>query len=108
MKNFILVNAFSLQMIQGDVCDIHIATVTEEVIKILVRDCEWQSAIGHADTANVLSSILEVNVPYNRASVSLTRDNFLIVAQVTGGRLPEGCTKLPEGVQIVFKLVEII
>lgn len=60
-----------------------------------------QSLIGHQDTANVLGVI------YNRKSVSLQRGDQLLVAQLQGGRLPEGCTTLPEGYSFKYLLVVI-
>jgi len=62
----------------------------------------FTSAIGHADTAKIVSNILGVEVAMNRISVSLTSETELFIAQVVGGRLPEGCTTLPEGVSIKF------
>ncbi len=62
----------------------------------------FTSAIGHADTAAVIGNILGVEVAMNRINVSLTADTELYVAQVVGGRLPEGCTTLPEGIVIKF------
>jgi hypothetical protein len=50
-----------------------------------------ESVVGHADTAAVLG------VAFNRASVTLSVGDVLYVAQLRGGRLPEGSTTLPEG-----------
>lgn len=50
-----------------------------------------ESCVGHADTAAVLG------VPMNRVSVTLQAGDVLYVAQLRGGRLPEGSTTLPEG-----------
>ena len=60
------------------------------------------SAVGHADTAAVVGTILGVEVAMNRINVSLNGDTELYIAQVVGGRLPEGCTTLPEGIAIKF------
>lgn len=65
------------------------------------------SAIGHADTAAILSDMLGRKIEHNRVNVSLSRDTVLYVAQVTGGRLPEGATTLPEGIEIRFYRVSI-
>lgn len=97
-----LSNAFSLQMVDGDYCaqveDVRPSEVPETCVSI----------IGHADTAAVVSSILHRDVLCNRQSVKLDIGDALYVAQVTGGRLPEGATTLPEGFKIRFKRVEII
>ena len=60
------------------------------------------SAIGHADTARVVSGILGYEVPANRMNVSLEKDDVLFVAQYKGPRLPEGATQLPEGATLEF------
>ena len=72
----------------------------EEVTKAL--EGGFISAIGHADTAKIVSNILGVEVAMNRINVSLTSETELFIAQVVGGRLPEGCTTLPEGISIKF------
>ena len=66
-----------------------------------------ESCIGHADTANVVSSLLGVYVPSNRVSVNLKKGDELIVAQYSGPRLAEGATTLPEGATIKWFLVTI-
>jgi hypothetical protein len=72
-----------------------------------VAASEFESAVGHQDTANVLSAILGKPVPMNRVSLKLDQDTVLYVAQVTGGRLPEGATTLPEGMKLCFLKVTI-
>lgn len=57
------------------------------------------SAIGHQDTANVLG------VPMNRINVSLVKGDVAYVAQLQGGRLPEGATTLPEG--FTFRIMKV-
>ncbi len=59
------------------------------------------SAIGHADTARVLG------VPMNRVNVSLRKGDTAYVAQLVGGRLPEGTTTLPEGFSFKFIKVSV-
>jgi hypothetical protein len=70
-----------------------------------LNNCE--SCIGHADTARVLSNILERNIPTNRVTVQLRENERCIVAQYIGPRLPEGATMLPEGATIKFYHVKM-
>ena len=86
-------NAFSLQMLQD-----FPATVRFEEVEKLPEGLE--SAIGHQDTANVLG------VPCNRVNVTLKKGDIAFVAQLQGGRLPEGSTTLPEG--FAFKFLKVI
>ena len=59
------------------------------------------SIVGHPDTAAVLG------VKFNRVSVKLNKGDVLYVAQIVGGRLPEGCTTLPDGYSFKFLKVTI-
>lgn len=121
-------NAFSLQMIQGD-CTIKIMEVDqlppfykEEIfpfndeggIPCNFDDCGTPqsevrtvetgiiSAIGHPDTAKVLG------IPCNRINIRLEKQDVLYVAQLQGGRLPEGATTLPEGFSFKYFKIEIV
>ena len=60
------------------------------------------SAIGHADTARVLG------VEMNRINVTLKKGDVAYVAQLQGGRLPEGSTTLPEGFKFKYVKVEVM
>jgi len=95
MKKF-LVNAFSIQMLSGP------ATVKFEEIAPEEIPADVVSAVGHADTAAVLSDMLGFEVPVNRTSITLDTETELFVAQLVGGRLPEGSTSLPEGFEFKF------
>ena len=92
-------NAFSLQMVS------EAAVVTVLPCKAKDVPKTAQSIIGHADTAVVVSDLLGREVPMNRQSVHLNAGDVLYVAQITGGRLPEGATTLPEGFSLEFRKV---
>jgi len=113
-----LANAFSLQMVP-DGADVEIRTIrTEDArdilnIENLDRGCEGlriltaRSVIGHADTAAVVSDILGITIKMNRENIKMEAGDELFVAQVQGGRLPEGAQALPEGFSIKFMVVGI-
>lgn len=65
------------------------------------------SAIGHADTAAVVSADLGLEIPPNRVSLSLKNGDKIYVAQYIGPRLPEGATQLPEGAEIKYFSVTV-
>lgn len=88
-------NAFSLQMLDAFPCSV---SVTE--VDSFPKDAT--SVVGHADTANILG------VAFNRVSVTLHKGDVLYVAQVVGGRLPEGCTTLPDGYKLKFLRVDLL
>lgn len=93
-----LANAFSLQMLKDFPCEIKVSEIAFEDVKLSTLT----SAVGHQDTANVLG------VECNRINVSLEKGDTLFVAQLQGGRLPEGSTTLPEGFSFKLLKVEIL
>lgn len=103
-------NAFSLQMVDLKAHNfIETAPFTVEKVKQYFDDgLEIISCIGHQDLANVVSNILKEDIKSNRINVKLLPDDILIVAQLTGGRLPEGATTLPDGFKIEFVGVRVI
>ena len=92
--NAFLLNAFSLQMVDVP-CEVRFTSV-DSLPEGLT------SAIGHQDTANVLG------VPMNRVNVHLAKGDVAYVAQLMGGRLPEGSTTLPAGFSFKFVKVEVL
>ncbi len=101
MKKY-LVNAFSIQMLSGP------ATVRFDEIAPEDIPADVVSAIGHVDTANVLTNMLGFPVSMNRINVVLDENTELYVAQLVGGRLPEGATTLPEGFAFKFYRVTVV
>ena len=103
-NQIILANAFSLQMLASDITDAHFESVEVSKMIELANDSRNTviSAIGHVDTAKVLSSILGVEIPTNRINIHLKKGDSVYVAQIMGGRLPEGATTLPENFNLKF------
>ena len=99
-----LLNAFSLNMISGD-ANIVVREVSRTMAASLAAHCP--SAVGHADTAAVFSSVLGVTVPCNRATVALKDGDVALVGQYSGPRLPEGAVSLPEGATIKWLVVGV-
>lgn len=90
-----LLNAFSLQMLETFPCEVRFTEVES-------LPAGLESAVGHADTAAVLG------VPMNRVSVRLQKGDVAYVAQLVGGRLPEGSKTLPEGFSFKYLKVEVL
>ena len=103
-----LANSFSLQMLNLErVNYIEVTPLELEEAKKLLKN-GFISIIGHRDTANILSNVLNLIIPYNRISIKLNLEDTLIVAQLTGGRLPEGISTLPEGYKFEFLKVNLV
>jgi len=66
-----------------------------------------ESAVGHVDTAAIISAALGWTVPPNRVSIPKLADGDIhYLALYQGPRLPEGATTLPEGATLKpFRLV---
>ncbi len=104
----ILGNAFSLQMLDLQrPSNVEVEPLTLDEVKSLLKE-GFVSAVGHQDTAAVLSDMLGLDVPCDRINVRLTPDDVLVVAQITGGRLPEGTTSLPLGFALKFVKVRVL
>jgi hypothetical protein len=104
----LITNAFSLNMLANpDGLAVDFIGLTPDKARGLVSAGGVESAIGHTDTAAVVSSVLGISIPMNRTTVSLGEGNCFVVAQYVGPRLPEGTTSLPEGSRIDFFLVTV-
>lgn len=98
MAKHILVNAFSLSMLPLEAMNfIRVKKINPNEVP-----ADVESAIGHVDTAKVVSNILGFEVKPNRVSIKMSENDVLYVAQYTGPRLPEGATTLPEGASLEF------
>lgn len=100
-----LLNAFSLNMVA------HPATIETQPVSLdearqLVAG-GFESAVGHADTAAILSGLLGTVVPMERRTVQLQPGETALVGQYSGPRLPEGATTLPAGATITWLLVTV-
>lgn len=107
-KKIYLTNAFSIQMLPKEaITDASFRPIDTDTVKRILAENSFISAIGHADTAKVVGTMLGMDVQPNRISVSVKPGDEIIVAQLTGGRLPEGATEIPEGMNIEFWRVRI-
>ena len=94
-----LVNSISLNMYElGEgPRTMRFLPLREDEAKVLIGQA--MSAIGHAELATLLG------VRCNRATLNVTPDDKLLVAQYSGPRLEEGSKALPPGAKIEFWLV---
>lgn len=113
MGKLYLVNAFSLNMLPPRAPGVFpgyqynfLRITPENALKawngVYEGIVERIAAIGHADTAKIVSGILGVEIPPARVTVTLGEGDGCLVAQYTGPRLPEGATVLPSGAEIVW------
>lgn len=104
MKNTkFIANAFSIQMLNN-----LNATVSFKEINPADIPRDVVSAIGHPDTAAVVGDALGITLKPDRVNVKLDKGDTLFVAQLMGGRLPEGATTLPDGFSFKFLRVTVM
>jgi len=95
-----ITNAFSFGMLATFPTSMKVTALTADEVRTRLKAGVVESAVGHADTAALFSTILGMAIPMNRVSLSLVPGDEIIVGQYTGPRLPEGATTLPEGAAI--------
>jgi hypothetical protein len=108
VERVVVANAFSLSMLEPP-ATVRVEGLTTAQARALLRRGEFISAVGHAATAEVLSTLLEVQVPMNRVSVSLRKGDILVVFQLLS-RLEEGKILTVEEMQALqhkFLLVRV-
>ena len=101
---------FSINMLDQFPCDVRFQEIDKDYAINLIQqnNNEIDSYIGHEDTAKVLSNEFNINIPVKRHPLTLKSNEYILVAQLTGGRLPEGATKLPDSFQFRYFLVSIL
>jgi hypothetical protein len=101
-----LVNAFSLNMLRHPPgARLSVQALTDAQARALAPSA--RSAVGHADTAAMLASLLGTPVAANRESIEVGPGDTLLVAQMRGPRLNEGATALPADARIEWLLVRV-
>lgn len=107
--DIIIANSFSINMLDGyttHFCSSFTRLSQVEAAK-LAKNAK-KSIVGHKDTASVFSSVLGVNVAFNRETYILDGVETLLIGQYKGPRLEAGATSLPEGAKINWWLMGII
>jgi hypothetical protein len=98
----LLCNTFSLSMFSDAIVRFEVEYISIERAKELSKTA--RSVVGHADTANLFTTLLETPVAFNRESIAGCHEQ-LLVGQYVGPRLPEGASTLPTGALIRWVIV---
>lgn len=104
-----LLNAIPGALIGPSGARLEIRPVDPAVVGTLLGEGKIQSAVGHSDTAAVISTLLGTSCPSARISVPVMEagdTHFLALYQ--GPRLPEGTTTLPEGSTLAFYVMKML
>lgn len=82
--------------------------ISWDQFRIFAQEVGAQSAVGHKDTASLVSSLAGFEVPFQRVSVpEFQEGDRHLLALYRGPRLPEGATMLPEGATLTPFLLEV-
>lgn len=100
-----LLNAFSLNMLADLNVRIDVEEISLENAKRLAP--EYQSFVGHPDTAVIFTSQLGIDVAENRETIAVKAGDEALVGQYRGPRLPAGAKTLPDGATIVWCYVQV-
>lgn len=103
----IITNSFSINMLSNLNSTVKFTEIDRAIAAYYLKD-NCTSAVGHKDTAAVLSSDIGVEIVPNRIDVKLDPGTFFIVGQYIGPRLDEGCTTLPDGANIKWILAHVL
>jgi hypothetical protein len=84
-----LTNAFSLSMLSKDYAKLTVREMALQEVKQFLKNYGFISSIGHASTAELLTSLLEMRVEMNRIQIKLEPSDVAVVFQLQS-RLNEG------------------
>jgi hypothetical protein len=105
MTSIIITNALSLNMLASLDASLTCREVSAQQASEIAVGAT--SAVGHADTAAIFSTLLGIEVPAARTTVRLSPGDRCLVGQYIGPRLPEGATSLPEGASVRWVMVSV-
>ena len=101
-------NAFSLNMLATSAANIGVQeTTAADAAYLIHKNGGPESCVGHADTAKIFGQQLLTEIPVARVTVQFSHDEFIVVGQYSGPRLPEGASVLPEGATIKWYVVHV-
>lgn len=102
-----LLNAIPGSLVPKSGMILRVVPVWPNRVREAVQSGRCQSAIGHADTAAIISKMVEAEVPMARVNVPELQDGDKhLLALYRGPRLPEGATTLPEEANLSFYLLQ--
>ena len=103
-------NTFSLNMLKETEATIKVSEVDTITVKSLLQSRNWESCVGHQGTVDILKSLLDMDVPFNRVAVKMEKGDLAIVFQLMQ-RVEEGKVLSKEELQTLphkFLVVEVV
>jgi len=82
-------NTFSLNMLDNTTeATLKVHEIDVQTAKSLLQT-QWVSCIGHQGTAEILTNILDIQIPFNRIPVKMKRGDIALIFQLMT-RVEEG------------------
>jgi hypothetical protein len=103
-------NTFSLNMLKEMDTTLKVSEVDTLTVKSLLQSRSWESCVGHQGTADILKSLLDMEIPMNRVAVKMEKGDLAIVFQLMQ-RVEEGKVLSKEELQTLphkFLIVEVV
>jgi len=103
-------NTFSLNMLKETEATLKVSEVDTITVKSLLQSRNWESCVGHQGTADILTSLLGVDIPMNRIAVKMEKGDVAIVFQLMQ-RVEEGKVLTKEELEALpfkFLIVEVV
>jgi len=92
-RRVVIANAFSVNMVEKSdifaIIKLDINSAKSVIDSARKSNIEIVSIVGHESTAKLLSKILGIDIPVNRANYRITENDMLLVFTISE-RLPEG------------------
>lgn len=101
-----LANSFSVNMLQTTDTTVRFSEVSLSEAIDFAKTAK--SVVGHDTTATIFSDILGLDVPCNRATISLRPGDCVLLGQYSGARLDPYTTRLPDGAKIRWIKVNLL
>jgi len=105
-----LANTFSLNMLKDTEATLKVSEVDVVTVKSLLQTKTWQSCVGHQGTVDILNSLLDMDIPFNRVAVKMEKGDAVVVFQIMT-RVEEGKVLTKEEIEALpfkFLIVEVV
>lgn len=114
MKRIFLTSSFSIQMLEQMTGDFSIEESSWEEISEIVEKLNSndgiyyedegviiKNAFGHENTCDIIKNQYDIDIKFNRVSLSVPNKSVIYVIQYVDGRTKEGQTKLDDNANFV-------
>jgi len=104
-----ITNAFSLNMLPTHkATSLFINPISKDDAAKIATSMPFIAAVGHPDIATIIANDLGIHIKPDRATIHLTDNDKLLIAQYIGPRLDPGTTTLPDNAKIQYFIITLM